>query len=174
MRKTLLVTGCLFIILQLSLISIDQYFEYFPDKTIICDLTSFMIPFERINRNSTFSCSEATLKDQYKLEFQQLKHYRLNQTYEQPIINSLIKQYITSGLPKLPYFYSLWKTSSLLPRLMTPCEHQVYINLLKTFDQICQKNNIEYMISHGTLLGSYRNHGKTFNSFTNSFFQFIF
>jgi hypothetical protein len=73
---------------------------------------------------------------------------------------------MASALPELPYFYSLWKTSSLLPRLMTPCEHQVYVKLMKTFDQICQKNDIKYMISHGTLLGSYRNHGKTFHTFT--------
>jgi len=43
---------------------------------------------------------------------------------------------------------------------MTPCQHQVYIHLLRTFDEICQEHHIEYMISHGTLLGSYRNHGK--------------
>jgi hypothetical protein len=69
---------------------------------------------------------------------------------------------MASPLPKLPYSYSLWKTSSLLPRLITPCEHQVYIKLLDTFNQICQIYDIEYMITSGTLLGSYRYHGKTF------------
>ncbi len=144
----------------------DQYFKYLLRQTTISNLTSLMIPFKHMNQKSTFGCSEMTLYDRYKLEFHQLGHYHLQQSYQQPTINRHSQQSMTSTWPELPYFYSLWKTSSLLPRLLTPCEHQLYIRLLKTFDQICQKNNIEYMISHGTLLGSYRNHGKTFNSFT--------
>ncbi|CAF0977730.1 unnamed protein product [Adineta ricciae] len=118
-------------------------------------LTSLMISFYELNRSSTFCCSETTLRQRYKHEFQQLLHHRLNQSYEQP---SNVSYSMASSLPKLPYFYSLWKTSRLLPRLITPCEHQVYIKLLKTLHDLCESNGIHYMISHGTLLGSYRNH----------------
>jgi len=161
MKKFFLVLVFLFITLYSSLIYIDRYFAYLAKKRITFNLTSLMIPFEQINRNSTFSCSEVTLRNRYQLEFEQLEYYRLNQFYEQPSINRHSNQY-NIPLPQLPYFYSLWKTSSLLPRLITPCEHHVYIKLIKIFDEISQQNAIEYMIIYGTLLGSYRNHGKNF------------
>lgn len=151
-----------FTILQFSMMCMNQYFKYRHGKTTIYNLTSLMTPFEHLDQRSTYGCSEMTLQDRYKVEFHQLERYHLHQLYKQPIVNSHSKPFITSTPSELPYFYSLWKTSSLLPRLMTPCEHQLYIKLLKTFDQICQKNDIEYMISHGTLLGSYRNHGEIF------------
>ncbi|UJR10998.1 hypothetical protein I4U23_015182, partial [Adineta vaga] len=118
-----------------------------------------MTPFDQLNRSSTFCCSEKTLHQRYKLEFQQLVSYDSNWLYEQPSMNKYQQHStLSSTLPNLPYFYALWKSSSLLPRLITPCEHQVYIKLLKTFHEICERNDIIYMISHGTLLGSYRNH----------------
>ncbi|CAF1045227.1 unnamed protein product [Didymodactylos carnosus] len=103
-----------------------------------------MVPFEDMNRNSTFCCLKVTLQDRYKLEFQQLEHYRLSQFYEQPPINRHSKQCRVPELLELPYLCSLWKTASILPRLITACEHQVYVKLMKTFDQLCQLNDIEY------------------------------
>ncbi|CAF0877279.1 unnamed protein product [Rotaria sordida] len=117
-----------------------------------------MVPLTHMERNSTYYCSEFTLQIRYELEFQQLEHYDLSLSYEQPLMSKRLQRQEESALPQLPYFYSLWKTSSILPRLMTPCEHQVYVHLMKTFDEICRKNDIEYMITYGTLLGSYRNH----------------
>lgn len=124
-------------------------------KTI--NLTSLMVPFEDFNTNATLYCSDLTFQDRYQLEFLQLSHFPLHQHFDQP---SIQQHSHPSSHPQLPYFYSLWKTSSLLPRLMTPCEHRLYINLLKRFDEVCRRHNVEYMISYGTLLGSYRNHGK--------------
>ena len=151
---------------QISLIFVKQCDEHIPAETTTISLTSMMTSLKRWNRNSTFSCSEATLRERYKLELQQLTRYHLRQLYIQPTMRKYAEQSMTSVLPKLPYFYSFWNTSALLPRLMTPCEHQVYVKLMRTFDQLCRQNNIEYMISHGTLLGSYRNHGKTFVGFS--------
>lgn len=162
MRKYFVLLALLFIILQSSPIFLNQYSEYPFGGRITSNLTSFVTPFEHINQNSVFGCSDMTLRDRYKLEFQQLERYRLHQTYTQPSINRHYRQDVTQTWSELPYFYSLWRTSSILPRLMTPCEHQGYIKLIKEFQRICQENEIEFMISHGTLLGSYRNHGKTF------------
>lgn len=181
MIKGFSTTIFIIIILQLPLILIYQYFEsYSNDETKIVDLTSLMIPFEDMDKTSTFSCSNSTLHLQYQLEYQQLQHFRLGQIYEQPNINKSSKLYSFSSLPQLPYFYSLWKSSPLLPRMLKPCQHQVYIQLLKTFHEVCEKNQIEYMISHGTLLGSYRNHGEkislhyTINIFRSLSFLFCY
>lgn len=157
--------GLSFIMLTIYFITITQYSEQVSGGAKSSNLTSLMMPFTRLERNSTFYCSEVTLQNRYKLEFQQLEKYDSNQFYKQPPMSVRSKEYNQEFLPQLPYFYSLWKTSSILPRLMTPCEHQIYIYLLKTFDEICRKNDIEYMISYGTLLGSYRNHGTCVISF---------
>src|SRR5579863_5734202 len=100
MKKKLLVLGLFFIIFQSSLRFIDQYFRYLSKKTTTSNLTSLMIPFEHMNRNSTLCCSEDTLQDRYKLEFQQLEHYHLSQSYEQPPINRHSKQYMVRALPE--------------------------------------------------------------------------
>lgn len=154
---------------QIYLIFVKQCHEHIVGETTVVSLSSSMKPFEHWNRSSTFCCSETTLGERYRLESQQLAHYRLRQPIIQPTMKKYAEQSMMSVLPELPYFYSFWKTSELLPRLMTPCEHQVYAKLMKAFDQLCRQNNIEYMISHGTLLGSYRNHGKTSVSFFKSF-----
>ena len=59
---------------------------------------------------------------------------------------------------RIPYSYSKWKSSSILPRRLKPCEHLIAMHLLLILDFICQKNKIEYMMSDGTLLGSWRHH----------------
>ncbi|CAF0965247.1 unnamed protein product [Didymodactylos carnosus] len=59
---------------------------------------------------------------------------------------------------KIPYFYTLWKSAPKLPRVITPCEHQIYLNLLIKLDNLCRKYDIPYMMIGGTLLGSYKYH----------------
>lgn len=61
---------------------------------------------------------------------------------------------------RLPYRYSLWKSSSYLPREkgFTRCEHYLVMNLLLTIEKICRKYQIEMILYSGTLLGSWRHH----------------
>lgn len=148
------------IISQIPLLLIYESYFINQSTTTTTNLTSLMVPFESMDMTSIYFCSIYTLRLRYELEFEQLQHFRLGQIHLSPDINQRSDENFFSSLPQLPYFYSLWKSSSLLPRLMTPCQHQVYIQLLRTFDYVCRRNNIEYIISHGTLLGSYRNHGK--------------
>ncbi|CAF1088552.1 unnamed protein product [Adineta steineri] len=60
---------------------------------------------------------------------------------------------------RFPYHrYSHWKSSSIIPRALTQCEHTLMMHLLMIIDRICRENKITYFISEGTLLGSVRHH----------------
>lgn len=63
-----------------------------------------------------------------------------------------------NGLYRFPYRYLHWKSSSILPRALSQCEHSILMRLLMTIDRICRNEKIIYMMSHGTLLGSWRHH----------------
>ena len=70
----------------------------------------------------------------------------------------LAPRWTSSALFRLPYRYSHWRSSSLLPRRFTPCEHLLAMRLLIIVERLCRKNAIEFMMSDGTLLGSWRHH----------------
>ncbi|CAF1415322.1 unnamed protein product [Adineta ricciae] len=91
------------------------------------DLTPLRITFEEMSQHLSMDSSKLIFKQQYRYEYEQLQKYSLEQIYEEPSINE-------TSYPKLPYFYSLWKTSPMLPRLITPDEHYLYIQLLNIFD----------------------------------------
>lgn len=158
MNKTFIIIVFICIIAQFPLLLIYQH--YLIANPTANNLTLLMTSFESIGKNTTFSCSFESLRLRYELEYEQLQHFQLGQIYTTADISQRSQKNFISSLPQLPYFYSLWKSSQLLPRIMTACQHQVYIQLLREFDNVCRQNDVEYIISHGTLLGSYRNHGK--------------
>ncbi|CAF3372126.1 unnamed protein product [Rotaria sp. Silwood1] len=56
----------------------------------------------------------------------------------------------------IPYSYSQWRSSSLMPRAITPCEHAIYMHLLSILiENVFNKYNISYTMMAATLLGSY-------------------
>lgn len=56
----------------------------------------------------------------------------------------------------IPYSYSQWQSSPLMPRLLTPCEHAILMNLLSILiKNVFEKYNIPYMMMAATLLGKY-------------------
>ena len=60
------------------------------------------------------------------------------------------------GQKSIPYSYSQWRSSSLMPRLLTQCEHAIYIDLLSILiEHVFKKYNIQYMMMAATLLGKY-------------------
>jgi hypothetical protein len=71
-----------------------------------------------------------------------------------PSINS-------TRLHRLPYYYSQWKNSTLIPRRINQCEHSLCMRLLMIIERICRKHKIPFMLSDGTLLGSLRHHDIT-------------
>lgn len=58
----------------------------------------------------------------------------------------------------IPYEYEHWQSSPLMPRSVNKCEHKLMMELLKRFDQLARKYSLEYMMTDGTLLGSWRHH----------------
>ncbi len=55
----------------------------------------------------------------------------------------------------IPYDYDSWQSAPSMPRLVTKCEHNLMMQLLKRFDQLTKKYSLEYMMIDGTLLGKY-------------------
>ncbi len=60
------------------------------------------------------------------------------------------------GQESIPYFYSQWRSTPLMPRLLTRCEHAIYMDLLSILiEHVFKKYNIKYMMMAATLLGKY-------------------
>ena len=63
---------------------------------------------------------------------------------------------IDSTIENIPYSYSRWRSTPLLPRPITKCEHAIYMDLLSILvKHVFEKYNIPYMMMAGTLLGKY-------------------
>ena len=60
------------------------------------------------------------------------------------------------GYQSISYAYSEWQSTSLMPRVLTACEHAIYMRLLSILvQQVFEKYNIPYMMMAATLLGSF-------------------
>ena len=69
---------------------------------------------------------------------------------------------LTSDNETIPYSYNDWKSTVMMPRAFTPCEHAIAIHLLSILKkEVFEKHNIAYMMMAGTLIGSY--FGKRFS-----------
>jgi len=67
-----------------------------------------------------------------------------------------ISQYLTSRNEPIPYSYNHWRSSSIMPRSLTSCEHALFIELLSVLvKHVFDKYKIPYMMMAGTLIGSY-------------------
>lgn len=54
----------------------------------------------------------------------------------------------------IPYYYSQWHSTPLMPRVLIPCEHAIYMDLLSILiERVFKKHNIQYMMMAATLLG---------------------
>ena len=61
---------------------------------------------------------------------------------------------ISPSNSNIPYFYSQWKSSKLMPRLISTCDHALTMYLLSLLiDHVFHKYNIPYMMMAATLLG---------------------
>ncbi|CAF0981538.1 unnamed protein product [Adineta steineri] len=79
------------------------------------------------------------------------KHSPLSPHLRSPSSNS-------TRLHRLPYRYSQWKSSPLLPRRLTRCEHMLLMHLLTVFERLCRTHQITFFMIGGTLLGSWVHH----------------
>ena len=87
----------------------------------------------------------------YRQRFQRKKY---NQKINSFIPNELQTPNKTSyERYSIPYDYDIWQSAPLMPRLVTKCEHNLMMELLKRFDRLAKKYSLEYMMIDGTLLG---------------------
>ncbi|CAF1210066.1 unnamed protein product [Adineta ricciae] len=86
-----------------------------------------------------------------QFHFDAEKHIPSSPTFRSPSI-------INQRTHRLPYRYSNWKSSPLLARRFTPCEHYIAMSLLMFIDRICREHGLTFAIADGTLLGSWRHH----------------
>jgi len=67
-----------------------------------------------------------------------------------------ISRYLTSRNEPIPYSYNIWRSSSIMPRALTSCEHALFIKLLSVLvKHVFDKYKIPYMMMAGNLIGSY-------------------
>jgi hypothetical protein len=133
-----------------------QSFEYSKcPPCLFSNISSTPKTFYEILNNTE---DEKTSLDDYSILCLDMA-YRLDSEQslpQSPILRS--PSLNSSKLNRLPYRYSLWKSSPLLARRMTPCEHNLAMHLLMIIERICRKHNITYMLADGSLLGSLRHH----------------
>ena len=106
-------------------------------------------------RNTQSSLSNATRYEKYCDQFDQ--RIRIERRPTLPI--QLDRQ------KPIPYFYSQWRSTSIMPRVLTPCEHAIYMDLLSILiEHVFKKHNIQYMMMAATLLGkTFRVHSDEMN-----------
>lgn len=56
-------------------------------------------------------------------------------------------------LTEIRYLYSIWRSSSDLPRRFSSCDHSIFTELLRIIDHFFRRHRITYMMMGGTLLG---------------------
>lgn len=155
----------LYLLISWSFISASVYFVFgFPcdDSEVLSSICPSKILSsqsltEKENLLPSLKVNTSLINDSFIL----CSHYQLLQEHRHLFFHSsLIKSPSIDAAhhPLLNYSYSQWKSSSIIPRAFTPCEHSLMMILLQLFDQVCRDNHIEYFIGDGTLLGSLRHH----------------
>ena len=131
-----------------------------------CQYSKFSYSFLRtISSTSKSSYKSLSNTEDEKLSLDQYSIWCLDMVHrldyehflpESPLLQ--VPPVDSTRLHRLPYRYSQWKSSSFLPRRLTPCEHTLVMRLLMIIERICRKYDITFMLIYGSLLGSYRHH----------------
>lgn len=88
------------------------------------------------------------------------RYQRYCRQIDQRILNTQIQTTPIQLDPRqpIPYSYSQWRSTPLLPRLITQCEHAIFMDLLSILvEHVFKKHNIQYMMMAATLIGKYFN-----------------
>ena len=141
--------------------------KYFSFIIIVFALTCFLLNGAAWMRSSS---NNGNIDDYHFLERQQEKHWNTEMKQFCKQVRKKIEQEsrstrITSSNTELrqsenknsviPYFYSMWRSYPKLTRRLSSCDHQLYMKLLQTIDDLFQQHRIQYIISDGTLLGTF-------------------
>jgi hypothetical protein len=123
--------------------------EYTTEQTSTTTKSSFpllLVSSEDFYHNR-FNCYERIYRQRSsRKKNNQKKNSTITIELHQPNKTSFERNFI-------PYDYDTWQSSPIMPRLVTKCEHNLMMQLLKRFDQLAKKYSLEYMMIDGTLLG---------------------
>lgn len=130
-----------------SFIRLNQYF-----------ILLFTILFVFLPLSILYQQFSIPYEDEYLNVLNQTRYEKYCYRIEQHIKNEkLLKNDIQLDPKKeyIPYSYSQWQSTSLMPRLLTSCEHAILMNLLSILiKNVFEKYNIKYMMMAATLLGN--------------------
>ncbi|CAF0726600.1 unnamed protein product [Rotaria sp. Silwood1] len=115
-------------------------------------------PFLIIIHKQSFVSYEYVLSNTSKdTRYERFCHQVYQRINVKPTSNTPIRIHPENG--SIPYSYSQWRSSSLMPRAINPCEHALYMHLLSILiEKVFDKYNIPYTMMAATLLGSYTRH----------------
>ena len=146
--------SCTLSIAMLRSISILQLRQYFILVLLTISFTCPCVLFVHHSRSFHRSPETAarirsiTSYDQFCRQLDQ--RISLEQVSDMPV--QLVSRETT-----IPYAYSRWRSTTLMPRALTPCEHAIYIHLLSILvERVFEKYNIPYMMMAATLLGTFQ------------------
>ena len=149
----------------LSFLILAVIFTYINFLTTTTSISKLSTTDYTIEQNSTTTKSSAPLlslssEDVYANRFncyeqtnRQRLHRKKTKKHSLTTIELNQPNKITFERNKIPYEYDTWKSSPIMPRLVSKCEHNLMMQLLNRFDQLTKKYSLEYMMTDGTLLG---------------------
>ncbi|CAF3344301.1 unnamed protein product [Rotaria socialis] len=148
-----------------------KLFEYYNLKYIILFLfgyilINFLLSYKFFSLNNTYATEQQenwtpTMKkfcSKVQQNVKKEKPSRLSWLGNVQLQPPNFNKYFRKQSIEIPYLYSTWRSSPDLSRRLNPCDHQLYIELIRIFDHFLRRHQISYMIMDGTLLGSYTNH----------------
>ncbi|CAF4294798.1 unnamed protein product, partial [Adineta steineri] len=100
----------------------------------------------------TYTMKYFYFKFQQRIEDEKIVEHSVKLTL--PHYNNYTRQQFT----EIPYRYSSWRSSPNLARRLTSFDHYIYTELLIILDHFFRRHQITYLITDGTLLGSYTHH----------------
>ncbi|CAF0900245.1 unnamed protein product [Adineta steineri] len=100
----------------------------------------------------TYTMKYFYFKFQQRIEDEKIVEHNVKLTL--PNYNNYTRQQFT----EIPYRYSTWRSSPNLARRLTSFDHYIYTELLIILDHFFRRHQITYLITDGTLLGSYTHH----------------
>src|SRR5579871_2774254 len=106
-------------------------FIFFP---LLLITYQYSVPYEHVLPNSPNG-------SRYERYCRQV-YQRIN---TEKILNYSVK--LRPGKGSIPYSYTPWSSTPILPRLLTQCEHAIYMDLLSILiENVFEKYNIPYMM----------------------------
>ncbi|CAF0868523.1 unnamed protein product [Adineta steineri] len=133
--------------------------EWKPHETILVNMTTTdnhdddVKQYDSVQEASwTYTMKYFYFKFQQRIEDEKIVEHNVKLTL--PNYNNYTRQQFT----EIPYRYSTWRSSPNLARRLTSFDHYIYTELLIILDHFFRRHQITYLITDGTLLGSYTHH----------------